>query len=164
MKPSKPWRRADFGIPESAVLLMFVGRLFEEKNLATLLKQFAIAADIIPDLHLGLVGRGPDAEELKELAQALGYQDQIHFYGPLDYEEIPNILAAADIFVTASISEVHPLTVIEAMAAGLPVAATRSPGVIDSVENNVAPNGMFVNLVQQKPRKYFALNRYSDSL
>jgi glycosyltransferase involved in cell wall biosynthesis len=46
---------------------------------------------------------------------------------------VGNYLAAADFFVTASTSEVHPLTVIEAMAAGLPVAAPAAPGLVDSV-------------------------------
>ena len=51
---------------------------------------------------------------------------------------MPNYLAAADIYVSASVTEVHPLTVIEAIAAGLPVAASRSPGIIDTIEPGVS--------------------------
>ena len=51
---------------------------------------------------------------------------------------VANYLAAADVFVTASESEVHPLTVIEAMAAGLPVVAPSSPGIVDSVSSGAS--------------------------
>jgi len=53
----------------------------------------------------------------------------------VDYKKIPNYLAASDIFVTASVSEVHPLSVIEAMGAGLPVLGIDSPGVADTVND-----------------------------
>jgi glycosyltransferase involved in cell wall biosynthesis len=71
--------------------------------------------------------------ELKQLATELGIASQISFTGPVVYEDIPGYLAAADAFVTASVSEVHPLTVIEAMATGLPVVASASPGIVDTV-------------------------------
>jgi glycosyltransferase involved in cell wall biosynthesis len=137
MKPSQPRSKGDLGIPDTAVMMIYVGRLSEEKNIVTLFKQFSIAASILPDLHLCLVGQGPAEEDLKELARGMGCSERIHFMGAVTYPEIPNFLAAADLFVTASITEVHPLTVIEAMASGLPIAATCSPGVIDSVDNGV---------------------------
>ncbi len=135
ISPEKPQCKSDIGIPESAVVMIYVGRLSEEKNLATLIDRYALTQSILPDLHLCLVGDGPEASELKQQAIDLNCAPKVHFLGAIPYREMPNVLAAADFFVTASISEVHPLTVIEAMAAGLPVAATRSPGVVDSVEN-----------------------------
>ncbi len=136
--PPQPKQKYDLGIPDTAVLMIYVGRLAEEKNPTVLLEQYAIAAELIPDLHLCLVGTGAAEEDLKNLAAGLPSQDRIHFTGAVPYHEIPNLLAAADFFGTASVTEVHPLTVIEAMAAGLPVAATRSPGMIDSVTNSVS--------------------------
>jgi len=53
------------------------------------------------------------------------------------YEELPGFLASADAFVTASVTEVHPMSVIEAMAAGLPVLGIISPGVSDTIEDRV---------------------------
>ncbi len=138
MNPPKPRSKRDLGVPESAVLMIYVGRLVDEKNATVLLEQFVIAAEMLPDIHLCLVGTGPGESDLKKLAETLSCANRIHFTGAVPYLEIPNILAAADFFVTASVTEVHPLTVIEAMAAGLPVAATRSPGVIDTVTNNVS--------------------------
>jgi glycosyltransferase involved in cell wall biosynthesis len=132
-QPPHPRTKTDLGIPETAVLFIYVGRLAYEKNPGRLLEQFAIAQDIVPELHLMLVGNGGMAEELSEIAAELGVADHVHLVGALSYEEVANYLAAADVFVTASESEVHPLTVIEAMAAGLPVIAPASPGIVDTV-------------------------------
>lgn len=132
--PSRPCRKTDLGFSESDTLFIYVGRLATEKNLDILLEQFAIAQDIVPNLALLLVGKGPLHEELQSLAYELGIAAKVHFTGPVDYKEVANYLAAADLFVTASVTEVHPLTVIEAMAAGLPVVAVSSPGIVDTVE------------------------------
>ncbi|MCI0395114.1 MAG: glycosyltransferase [Chloroflexi bacterium] len=136
-RPAQPCRKSDLGIPETAVLLAYVGRLSPEKDVETLLTQFATARDVAPELHLLLVGKGPQAKSLVELADELGVREAVHFTGPVDYEAVPDYLAAADIFVTASVTEVHPLAVIEAMAAGLPVVAVAAPGVVDTVEPGV---------------------------
>ncbi len=138
MSPPQPRSKRDLDVPESAVLMIYVGRLADEKNVAVLLEQFVVAAEMLPDLHLCLVGTGPAEDDLKHLAETFSCADRIHFTGAVPYHEMPDTLAAADFFVTASVTEVHPLTVIEAMAAGLPIAATRSPGVIDTVTNNVS--------------------------
>jgi glycosyltransferase involved in cell wall biosynthesis len=136
--PTGPKCKADFGLSESDILIIYVGRLAEEKNVAVLIEQFSIAADMLPNLHLYLVGSGQAEGELKSMAMSLACGDRIHFAGAVPYEEIPDYLAAADYFATASVTEVHPLTVIEAMAAGLPIAATKSPGMVDTVENQVS--------------------------
>lgn len=134
-QPQSPCRKADFNIPDTAVLLTYVGRLAAEKNVDCLLDQFAVAIDVVPDLHLMLVGDGPSRESLETQAHQLGIGDHVHFTGAVPSIEVPNYMAAANLFVTASVTEVHPLTVIEAMAAGLPVVAIASPGIIDSVES-----------------------------
>jgi 1,2-diacylglycerol 3-alpha-glucosyltransferase len=131
--PSAPKTKTDLGIPETAVLAIYVGRLAPEKNLFTLLNQFAAAREIVPDLHLALGGHGELVEALHRYTEELHISDTVHFLGRLPYDELPNYLSAADLFVTASTTEVHPLTVIEAMAAGLPIAAPASPGIIDTV-------------------------------
>jgi hypothetical protein len=65
----------------------------------------------------------------------MGIEKYVHFIGVVEYENVGNYLAAADVFTTASTSEVHPLTLIEAMAAGLPIAAVASPGIADTVQS-----------------------------
>ncbi len=133
--PSNPMTKQALGLPESAILVIYVGRLSPEKNLSTLLDQFAVAQEMVPELHLMLVGHGPSSNLLVKQAHDLGVGSQVHLSGPIDYESITNYLAAADIFATASVTEVHPLTIIEAMASGLPIAAVSSPGIVDTVES-----------------------------
>lgn len=136
-RPRQPRTKADFNLPDSARLLVYIGRLSIEKNLDALLEQFAGARGLVPDLHLAFIGKGPHEGELRQLAEALELGEAVQFRGVVPYDDVPNWLAAADAFVTASTSEVHPLTVIEAMAAGKPVAAVHSPGITDSVESGV---------------------------
>jgi glycosyltransferase involved in cell wall biosynthesis len=134
-QPTQPRQKADLGIPDSAVLAIYVGRLSPEKSLGALLEQFAIAQELVPELYLLLVGGGPLEDELSWQVRRLGIEEHVQFTGPVDFERVAGYLAAADMFATASVTEVHPLTIIEAMAASLPVAAMTSPGIIDTVEH-----------------------------
>ena len=133
--PTAPLTKADLGVPETAVLVTYVGRLSAEKDIDLLIDQFAIAKDVVPNLHLMIIGKGSAQAELEKQARQLGIRNSITFTGPVAYENVANYLAAADLFATASVTEVHPLTVIEAMAAGLPVVAISSPGIVDTVES-----------------------------
>jgi glycosyltransferase involved in cell wall biosynthesis len=135
--PSQPKSKRDLGIPDEAVVAIYLGRLSAEKNIEMLLAQFAAAEEITPDLHLLIVGKGPLSESLPKQARELRIAHKVHFAGAVPYEEVPNYLAAADFFITASVTEVHPLTIIEAMASGLPVVATASPGIVDTVDNTI---------------------------
>jgi len=131
--PPQPLTKTDLTIPETAVLLAYVGRLSPEKDIDVLLEQFAIALDVAPELHLMIVGNGTCRGELTRQVWEHGISDAVHFLGPIPYDQVGNHLAAADLFATASVTEVHPLTVIEAMAAGLPVVAVNAPGIVDTV-------------------------------
>ena len=135
---ASPIPRHELGIPENAIALIYVGRLSTEKNLDVLLDQFAIAQDIVPELHLVLVGKGALEPVLAEQVRRLKLTRHVHFAGAVAFDTIPRYLTAADFFVTASVTEVHPLTIIEAMAAGLPVAAPAAPGIVDTVESGVS--------------------------
>jgi glycosyltransferase involved in cell wall biosynthesis len=137
LHPRRPRTRPDFDLPDMARLLLYVGRLSSEKNLDILLNQFAVARGLIPNLHLAIIGKGPQEAEFRELAKSLQLDSSVQFRGVVPFDEVANWLAAADAFVTASTSEVHPLTVIEAMAAGKPIAAVRSPGISDIIEPGV---------------------------
>jgi glycosyltransferase involved in cell wall biosynthesis len=136
--PSKPLSKADLNVPETAVLVTYLGRLSPEKDVDILLEQFAIAKDVVPNLHLMIMGKGACQSELEKQARQSGIANSVLFTGPIAYEEVGNYLAAADLFATASVTEVHPLTVIEAMAAGLPVVAISSPGIVDTVQSGTS--------------------------
>jgi len=71
------------------------------------------------------------------MVQQMGIESRVRFTGIIPYDLLPSYLPMADAFVTASISEVHPLSVIEAMASGLPVLGIQSPGVGDIVEDGI---------------------------
>lgn len=129
--------RADFGFSEDDILLIFSGRIAPEKNLEFLLRSFAGISQVIPNVYLLIIGGGQKdyVEDIKSLAQELGLSNRVRFTGMIPYDDLPSYLAMCDAFVTASVTEVHPLSVIEGMATGLPVLGIDSPGVGDSIKN-----------------------------
>jgi len=132
---AKPLTRADFGFSEDDILLVFSGRIAPEKNLEFLLQSFSGVSQVIPNVYLLIVGGGQKdhVENVKSLPKELGISDRVRFTGMIPYEDLPSHLAMCDAFVTASVTEVHPLSVIEGMATGLPVLGIDSPGVGDSI-------------------------------
>jgi 1,2-diacylglycerol 3-alpha-glucosyltransferase len=135
-----PLSRFDLGLPDGATVAITVGRLGPEKNLSFLLRAFARIAADLPHLHLVMVGGGSEKGRLAEMARYLGFAPRVHLVGEVGYEEIPNWLAMADFFAFASVSESHPLVVLEGLAAGLPVLAIPCPGVEDTVVDGL--NGL----------------------
>lgn len=129
--------RAAYGFDDNDILLIYTGRLGPEKNLEFLLHAFAGVSQAIPNVRLLLVGDGPLKDSLKELVHAHQISSSVQFTGLIPYDKMPGYLAMCDAFVTASVTEVHPLSVIEAMAACLPVMGIHSPGVGDTVEDGV---------------------------
>ncbi len=90
-------------------------------------------------VYLLIVGGGQKSveDDLKTLVHELGIEERVRFTGMVPYDELPAYLTMCDAFVTASVTEVHPLSVVEAMGAGLPVVGIHSPGVGDTVEDGV---------------------------
>ena len=121
--------RQDLGMDDDRVLLVYSGRLGAEKNLPFLLRAFAGAVQAFPNLHLLIVGDGIERDNLEDRVGHMGISDQVAFTGIVPYERIPDYLC--------TVSEVHPLSVIEAMAAGLPVLGIDSPGVGDTVRDGL---------------------------
>jgi len=142
----KPFRKAkriprsEFGFSKDATILVYAGRIAPEKNLGFLLQAFAGVAHTIPNVYLLIVGGGQKEheEESKSLAGTLQIEDRVRFTGMVAQNKLPSYLAMGDAFVTASVTEVHPFSVIEAMAAGLPVVGIDSPGVGDSITDGVS--------------------------
>ena len=126
---------APLGLSPGGMLLIYVGRLGPEKNLTFLIRAFAGVASAFPEPRLLLVGEGPERDTLEDQVLHSGLRGRVAFTGLVDYSELPRYLAMADAFVTASVTEVHPLSVIEAMASGLPVLGIVSPGIEDTVED-----------------------------
>jgi glycosyltransferase involved in cell wall biosynthesis len=133
---ANPVPRQSLGFEDSHVLLIYVGRLGPEKNLTFLVRAFAGIHSAYPDARLLLVGDGPEKDNLEDQVRRSGLEGKVRFAGMVEYESLPGYLAAGDIFVTASVTEVHPLSVIEALAAGLPVVGIRSPGIEDTIQDD----------------------------
>ena len=132
-----PSKRNEHGFKPEDILLVYVGRLGPEKNLGFLIRAFAGVAQTLDNVHLIIIGGGPAEEALKHQVAQTSASDRIHFMGIVEYEQLPAYLAMCDAFATASVSEVHPLSVIEAMATGLPVLGVHSVGVGDTVEDGI---------------------------
>lgn len=136
-RQAEPLSRSDFGFIDEHILLVYAGRLAPEKNLEFLIRSFAGVSQVIPNVYLLIVGGGQKQfeEELKALPPRLGISDRVQFVGMVPYDRLPSYLAMCDAFVTASVTEVHPLSVIEAMGTGLSVLGIDSPGVGDSISD-----------------------------
>ena len=132
---AKPRSRAEFGLAPEDTLLVYMGRIAPEKNLELLLQAFAGVARAIPNVYLLVVGGGQKEHEgeIKSLPGELRIEDRVRFTGIIPYEQLPSYLAMCDVFVTASVTEVHPFSVIEGMASGLPTVGIESPGLSDSI-------------------------------
>jgi glycosyltransferase involved in cell wall biosynthesis len=109
--------------------LLFVGRLHMQKGLDVLLQALAMLPPHLRDVsRLVLVGDGPEKASLQRLAAQLGLLRMVEFRGWVDRKDIAAIYATADIFVFPSREEGMPNAVLEAMASGLPIIATRISG------------------------------------
>ena len=131
----QPIDRSSLGFNPDDIVLIYTGRLGPEKNLPFLLRSFGGTAQAYENVRLLLVGDGPERDNLEDRVKLMGLQSKVRFTGMVPYAEIPRYLATSDAFITASVTEVHPFTVIEAMASGLPVLGISSPGVGDSIND-----------------------------
>lgn len=134
-EPADPLNRSDLGFSEEDVVLLYIGRLGPEKNVPFLLKSFTGALQACERLRLIMIGDGPERQNLEERIEESRIGDYVRLTGFMPYDQVPRYVATADAFVTASVTEVHPLTVIEAMASGLPVLGISSPGISDTIED-----------------------------
>jgi len=122
-----PATLAEFEIPADRQVIAHVGRLDAQKGVGWLLEQMPRIIAARPKAELLLIGRGPEQDNLERLAARLGVAERVHFAG--FRRDIPEILAASDLCVLASRWEGMPNSLLEAMAAGKPIVATRVEGV-----------------------------------
>ncbi|MDO5056231.1 MAG: glycosyltransferase [Lautropia sp.] len=123
------------------MLLLFVGRLVEHKNLPRLLDAFATLAHGRPQLRLLLVGSGPLGPSLMAHTTRLGLTGQVLMLGERD--DVPALMAAADIVVAPSLREGLSNVILEAMALGRPIVATRVGGTPEAIDDG--ENGLLVD-------------------
>lgn len=135
-RPRSGRLRRALGLADEVPLAGCVGRLSPEKGPEVLVRAAQLAQRRAPALHFVFVGDGPMAGELRALAQALGVADRVHFAGP--QADMPDVYADLDLQVCCSHTEAMPLAVLEGMASGLPVVATRVGGVPELVAHGAS--------------------------
>jgi len=123
--------RNQLGLPDGAVVVGTVARLVEPKALHILIKAVAQVSKAVPQVRLVIVGDGPLRGDLESAAADEGIGDRVLFAGLRS--DIPEVLAAFDIFALSSISEGLPVSLLEAMAAGKPIVATMVGGIPEAV-------------------------------
>lgn len=120
MDKAKQFRK-DNNIAEDDFVGCFCGRLGKEKSIDVLMKfwQKTITNDM--KLKLVIFGGGPEQEQLQKLAEELNISDMIIFTGKIPHNDLPHYYYACNFYITASMSEMHSISMLEAMASGLPV-------------------------------------------
>jgi glycosyltransferase involved in cell wall biosynthesis len=124
--------------------ILFVGRLRLVKGVQYLITAMKKIHEEIPDAQLILVGDGEERERLAELSIQLGIQKYVQFIGIVPQEVVKTFMQHADVFVLPSLSEGFPNVILEAMACGLPVIASRVGGIPDIITNDT--NGYLVEV------------------
>ncbi len=123
--------RREAGLPETALLVLFVGSLSPEKRLDRLLRVFRKVRSAVPESFLAIAGEGPGGGEAERQAADSGLVGCVRFLGVR--EDIPDLMNAADVLVLTSDTEGVPGVILEAGFMGLPVVATRVGGVEERV-------------------------------
>ena len=137
--------KRNLSIKEDDIVTLFLGRVASEKNVEFLIKNHEKIVEKNKNCKLVIVGDGPDLEQYKKLTTKLKINENVIFTGKVPWDLVPLYYAVADIFVTASHTETQGLTVIEAMAASLPVVALN-----DDAFRNVVIDGLTGYLFKNK--------------
>lgn len=122
--------------------IVYMGRISYEKDIDQAMKAFEAASQKLPNTTFMIVGDGPERKKLEVLAKKLGINGRVIFTGMLHREDLRDALQANDAFVTASRSENMPVSVIEAMGCGLPIASVKARGIPEIVRHG--KNGLLV--------------------
>jgi glycosyltransferase involved in cell wall biosynthesis len=122
---------AELGVPDGAFVVGIVARLAAVKDHATLFHAVASLMPSIPNIHVVMVGDGPERARLEALAASLGMTSIVHFAG--QRAQAPNLHGLFDVSVLCSTSEAFPNSILEAMAASRAVVATDVGGTPDAV-------------------------------
>jgi 1,2-diacylglycerol 3-alpha-glucosyltransferase len=115
-----------FGIPEDTVKLLFVGRLFPEKSVDTIIRAIPHIISQNQNTHIMIVGDGHLRDKLEKLASDIGVNKFITFLGLISEEDKILAYNASDIFILPSLAELEGMVVLEAMACGKPIIISDS--------------------------------------
>ena len=113
--------RCVYGLSPDNLVICFCGRLAREKSVDVLIDYFAVCQRADERIRLMIIGDGPELAELKSRVMLLGLTDAVIFTGAVPHDSVREVYACCDLYATASRSEVNSISMLEAMAMGLPV-------------------------------------------
>jgi glycosyltransferase involved in cell wall biosynthesis len=138
--PQKGVFRKEYKIPNEYNLFVYLGRIEKRKGIDLSVKAFSIINSKNPDAYFVIAGPEEDdyLKDLQELIDGLGLQNRVIFTGYLNEYERIKLLRDADIFILTSFSENFGMSVVEAMACGLPVIVSNKVGISNIINENNA--------------------------
>ncbi|MBL8817476.1 MAG: glycosyltransferase [Planctomyces sp.] len=128
--------RAEFGFNSTDFVAVQVARLHDLKDHETAIRAMKVVCEEVPHARLLIVGDGDCRSRIEQLIEENQLEFNVVMAGARN--DVPDLLAASDLFLMTSISEGIPLTLIEAMAAGLPVVSTAVGGIPEMIESGVS--------------------------
>ena len=141
--------RSEYAIDDDQKILLFAGRIGQEKNIDFLIRTFKKLLGKRNDLYFVIIGEGEEKENLEKLTEELDLTNRIIFTGGKDREYVIDAYKAADIFWFASFTETQGLVILESMAAGTPVVALGRLGVYELLKNGNAGGIMLDELNEE---------------
>lgn len=153
--------RHEFNIPENKLLLLFIARFTLHKQPLTLIKAFTKAVKENPALHLLMVGDGDQKEEAVQLIEQAGISQHVTL--EKFRQDVPHILASADVFILPSLWEGLPIGLLEAMSMGKAIIASNVDGTREIIEHGV--NGWLVqtdNLIDNTANAILELSKNDE--
>lgn len=125
--------KAALGLPEDVPLILYAARLSRENGLNIALRALARLRERGGQVQLHVLGEGPQRHSLMELSRELGIHQLVTWHGWVDFCLLPRFYSAADVFVFSGLSGGTPRVLLQAMACGAPVVASKIGGVVDHV-------------------------------
>jgi phosphatidylinositol alpha-mannosyltransferase len=118
--------------------ILFLGRLDERKGLEVLLRAFPVVRKLVPDVRMTVVGTGPMEQRARRTTEELGIAAAVDFLGPASPDDLPRLYAGCDVYCAPGLGgETLGIVLLEAMASGAPVVASRIPGYDETVRDGI---------------------------
>ncbi|MDQ7058485.1 MAG: glycosyltransferase family 4 protein [Ghiorsea sp.] len=136
LSESRAQLRQQYGLQDDTKLVLNVARLEGFKGQDVLLQAMTVVVAVYPDVQLWIAGTGSLETTLKQMVATLGLQNHVKFLGFVSQAEVHALMEAADLFVLPSREEPFGIVLLEAMAHGLPVVASRVGGIPEVLPSN----------------------------
>ncbi|MEJ7593030.1 MAG: glycosyltransferase, partial [Planctomycetaceae bacterium] len=125
--------RTTLGLTPDAPLVGIVAALRPEKNHELFLEVASRTCQVVPDAQFIIVGEGPERAKIESIIADLGLKSNVRMLG--NRSDTPQLLAALDVFLLTSHNEANPVSILEALACGVPVVSTNVGSIAETVQN-----------------------------